>query len=295
MKKIITIITAVLLANCTTGRHDFDATGTFEATETTLSAEQSGTLLQLTIHEGDAVRHGMELALIDTVPLSLRLEQAIATRDVYAGQLPDRDKQIAATQSQLAKARIEQQRTAQLVKDGAVPAKMLDDANSQVQVLEDQLEAQLSTLSNSSKTLHSQMAAADVQIRQLEDQLRRCRVLAPMDGTVLEKYVEQGEFAAIGRPLMKIADMEHMYLRAYITSSQLQHVRVGQKVTVYADYGGGERRSYEGTVTWIASHSEFTPKTILTDNERADLVYAMKVSVQNDGGIKIGMYGEVKF
>ena len=137
--------------------------------------------------------------------------------------------------------------------------------------------------------------SADVQREQLLDQLEKCHVRTPAGGTVIEKYVERGEFVATGKPLFKMADTAHMYLRAYVTSAQLQHIRIGQKAKVYADYGQGQKREYAGTVTWISSRSEFTPKTILTDDERADLVYALKVAVKNDGYIKMGMYGEVKF
>ncbi|MBR2166045.1 MAG: HlyD family efflux transporter periplasmic adaptor subunit, partial [Paludibacteraceae bacterium] len=261
----------------------------------TVSAEQNGRLLSFALNEGEEVSAGAELGLIDTVALALQLEQARATHQVYASQRPDTEKQIAATRSQLAKARTEQRRCEELVKDDAVPTKMLDDATSQVELLERQLDAQLSSLSRSTNTLNNQMAATDVQIRLLQDQLNRCHIKAPITGTVLDKYAEEGEFMAVGKPLFKIADISRMYLRAYITSQRLEQVKTGQKVTVFADYGDGLRKPYEGVVTWIASHSEFTPKTILTDDERADQVYAVKISVVNDGLIKIGMYGEVKF
>ena len=295
MKKIMILMTAAVIAGCSSRNTDFDATGTFEATEVTVSAEQNGRLLSFALNEGEEVSAGAELGLIDTVALALQLEQARATRQVYASQRPDTEKQIAATRSQLAKARTEQRRCEELVKDGAVPTKMLDDATSQVELLERQLDAQLSSLSRSTNTLNNQMAATDVQVRLLQDQLNRCHIKAPITGTVLDKYAEEGEFVAVGKPLFKIADMSRMYLRAYITSQRLEQVKTGQTVTVFADYGDGLRKSYEGVVTWIASHSEFTPKTILTDDERADQVYAVKISVVNDGMIKIGMYGEVKF
>ena len=295
MKKIMILMTAAVIAGCSSRNTDFDATGTFKATEVTVSAEQNGRLLSFALNEGEEVSAGAELGLIDTVALALQLEQARATRQVYAAQRPDTEKQIAATRSQLAKARTEQRRCEELVKDGAVPTKMLDDATSQVELLERQLDAQLSSLSRSTNTLNNQMAATDVQVRLLQDQLNRCHIQSPITGTVLDKYAEEGEFVAVGKPLFKIADMSRMYLRAYITSQRLEQVKTGQTVTVFADYGDGLRKSYEGVVTWIASHSEFTPKTILTDDERADQVYAVKISVVNDGMIKIGMYGEVKF
>ena len=218
-----------------------------------------------------------------------------ATKAVYRSQRPDMEKQIAATRQQLAKARQDEQRYKELVADGAAPSKMLDDATSQVAVLQKQLDAQISTLNTQLSTLDSQVSTVDVQVSQLRDQLQKCHVVTPIAGTVLEKYVEQGEFVATGKPLFKMASVQRMYFRAYVTSAQLQNIKVGQQAKVYADYGDGQKKEYEGTVTWISSRSEFTPKTILTDDERADLVYALKVAVKNDGYIKIGIYGEVKF
>lgn len=285
---------ALLLVACGGNEREYDATGTFEATETTVSAEQSGRLMALAVNEGDEVALGQEVGLVDTTQLWLKLQQTEATKTVYQSQKPDMEKQLAATRQQLVKAQQEQQRYKELVADGAAPTKMLDDATSQVQVLQKQLDALRSSLTTSTQALDRQMATADVQVSQLRDQLRKCHIAAPTKGTVLEKYAEQGEFVSTGKPLFKLADVESMFLRAYITSAQLKQVKVGQQVKVFADYGGGERKAYDGRITWISNHSEFTPKTILTDDERADLVYAVKISVKNDGFIKIGMYGEVK-
>ncbi len=296
MKKLITMASAALLLTaCGNSEKEYDATGTFEATETTVSAEQNGTLLTFTINEGDEIEAGSEVGLIDTTQTWLKLQQARATQEVYQSQKPDMEKQTSATRQQLAKAQAEQQRYKELVADGAAPSKMLDDATNQVQVLQRQLAAQLSSLSTNTNALSKQMAATEVQIDQLRDQLRKCHIMAPLKGTVLEKYAERGEFVAVGKPLFKMADMEQVYIRAYVTSAQLQSIRTGQQVKVFADYGDGKKQEYDGTVSWISSRSEFTPKTILTDDERADLVYAVKVRVKNDGFIKIGMYGEVKF
>ncbi len=283
------------LASCGNQEKEYDATGTFEATEVTVSAEQNGQLLHLDVTEGDAVGMGKQVGLIDTVQLYLKARQIGATKLVYASQRPDMAKQVAATRQQLTKAREEYDRFARLVKEGAANRKNLDDARSQVQVLERQLEAQLSSLHTSTNSLNAQMGTTDVQKLQVADELRKCHVVTPIAGTVLEKYMEQGEFATIGRPLFKMADIDHMYLRAYITSAQLKGVKIGQGVKVLADYGDGEKKEYPGKVTWISAKSEFTPKTILTDDERADLVYAVKIAVKNDGYIKIGMYGEAKF
>ena len=286
---------ALMLNACGNKEKDFDATGVFEATETVVYAEQNGCLTTFDVDEGDRLEQGREVALIDTVQLWLKIVQTEASRKVYQSQKPDMKKQLAATREQLAKARQEQQRYRELVADGAAPRKMLDDADSQVEVLQRQVEALRSSLSVSTNALDRQMEAADVQREQLLDQLAKCHVRTPSSGTVIEKYVERGEFVAVGKPLFKMADTDHMFMRAYVTSAQLQHIRVGQKAKVYADYGKGQKREYAGTVTWISSQSEFTPKTILTDDERADLVYALKVAVKNDGYIKMGMYGEVKF
>ncbi|MBR1548513.1 MAG: HlyD family efflux transporter periplasmic adaptor subunit [Prevotella sp.] len=283
-----------LLIACAGSEREYDATGTFEATEVTVSAEQSGTLLRFALEEGDSIEAGREVGLIDTTQIWLRLRQADATKAVYQSQKPDMEKQTSATRQQLEKALTEQRRYQELVGDGAAPRKMLDDATNQVKVLQRQLEAQMSALNTSTNALTEQMAATDVQKRQLAEELKKCHIVAPMSGTILEKYVEQGEFAAPGKPLFKMGDMQHMYLRAYITSAQLQQVNIGKKVKVFADFGNNQRREYDGTVSWISSRSEFTPKTILTDDERADLVYAVKIAVRNDGGIKIGMYGELK-
>ncbi|MBR5350768.1 MAG: HlyD family efflux transporter periplasmic adaptor subunit [Prevotella sp.] len=295
MKKMIIAGVVLVLSACGTKEKAYDATGTFEATETTVSAEQSGVLMTFALNEGDEIDEGREVGLIDTTQIWLKILQTKASKAVYQSQKPDMEKQIAVTREQLAKAQKEQRRYQELVNDGAAPRKMLDDATSQVQVLQRQLTAQMSSLSVNTNALNKQMAATDVQVSQLYDQLRKCHILAPVQGTVLEKYVERGEFVAMGKPLFKIADVSKMYIRAYVTSAQLQQVKVGQSVKVFADYGGGQKKEYPGTVSWISSRSEFTPKTILTDVERADLVYAVKIAVNNDGYIKIGMYGEVKF
>ena len=296
MKKITILASvALMLAACGGNEKEYDATGTFEATETTVFAEQSGALLTFSVNEGDNIEANKEVGLIDTTQVWLKIQQLGATKEVYQSQKPDMEAQIAATRQQLAKAQQEEQRFHELVADGAAPSKMLDDASSQVKVLQKQLAAQQSALSTSTRSLDKQMAATDVQVSQLRDQLRKCHIVTPTKGTVLEKYVERGEFVAVGKPLFKIADTEAMFMRAYVTSAQLQNIKIGQQVKVFADYGDGQRREYAGTISWISSRSEFTPKTILTDDERADLVYAVKVAIKNDGYVKIGMYGEVKF
>ena len=293
-KTIAWFIVAFVLIACRNSENKYDATGTFEATETTVYAEQSGQLLHFDVTEGAELVAGNEVGVIDTVPIALRIRQLGAAKEVYASQKPDMRKQVAATKQQLEKARLEQRRYTELVRDGAAPRKTLDDAVSSVNVLERQLEAQISTLQTTDKSLDRQMHATDTQVSELADQLRKCHISSPITGCVLEKYVEDGEFVTIGKPLFKVADTRQMFLRAYVTSDQLRNVKIGQHVKVMSDYGKGQTKAYDGIVTWISSQSEFTPKTILTNDERADLVYAVKISVRNDGYLKIGMYGEVK-
>ena len=295
MKRIFALAgAALMMAACGKNEMAYDATGTFEATETTVFAEQSGALLTFSVNEGDSIEANKEVGLIDTTQVWLKIQQLGATKEGYQSQKPDMEAQIATMRQQLAKAQQEEQRYKELVADGAAPSKMLDDATNQVKVLQKQLAAQQSALSTSTRSLDKQMAATDVQVSQLRDQLRKCHIVTPTKGTVLEKYVERGEFVAIGKPLFKIADTQDMFLRAYVTSAQLQNIKIGQQVKVFADYGDSQHKEYDGTISWISSRSEFTPKTILTDDERADLVYALKVAIKNDGFVKIGMYGEVK-
>ncbi len=295
MKKTIIMLLPLLLLSCSRGKKDYDATGIFEATEVTVSAEQSGKLMSLDVTEGDSLTTGQQVGLIDTVQLYLNACQLGETKMSYANQRPDIEKQIAATKQELAKAELEQRRYEALVRDKAANQKQLDDAVSQVEVLKRELKAQQSSLDNNTNSLNSQMSATDLQRLEVLDRLAKCHITAPISGTVLDKYAEAGEYATPGTPLFKMADTYNMFLRAYVTTAQLQEVKIGQTVTVLADYGDNNRHEYPGIVTWISDISEFTPKTILTDDERADLVYAMKIAVKNDGYIKIGMYGEVKF
>ncbi|WP_347080909.1 HlyD family secretion protein, partial [Bacteroides uniformis] len=238
---------------------------------------------------------GQEVGIIDTVQLYLKKLQLEASVKSVEGQRPDILKQVAATQEQIVQARRERDRVSNLLRVGAANQKQLDDAESLLEVLRKQLDAQNSTLRNSDRSLTWQSSSVGIQVAQIEDQLRKCHITSPLTGTVLAKYAEAGELAAPGTPLFKVADMEQIYLRAYITSEQLAEIKLGQQVKVYADYGKDVRQEYPGVVTWISDTSEFTPKTILTKDERANLVYAVKIAVKNDGMLKIGMYGGCNF
>ena len=291
----IGIALAIALTGCRNSAEDFDATGTFEATEVIVSAEAAGKLIHFRADEGVQLTCGEEAGLIDTVQLHLQKLQLLANRKSVDTQRPDIGKQIAATRQQIAKAEQEKARVERLLQSNAANRKQLDDWNAEIALLNKQLEAQLSTLQNSTASLNEQSASVAIQVAQVEDKLQKSRIISPISGTVLAKYAEAGELASVGKPLFKIADVENMYLRAYITSKQLAEIKLGQQVTLYADFGDGERKPFEGTITWISDKAEFTPKTILTDNERANQVYAVKISFRNDGTAKIGMYGEVKF
>jgi hypothetical protein len=284
-----------LFSACGNGAPKYDATGTFETTEVLVSAEASGRLLYFDIEEGMLLKAGEEVGVVDTVQLYLKKLQLEASLKSVEEQRPDILKQVAATKEQISAAQRERNRVANLLKVGAANQKQLDDAEDQLEVLRKQLVAQNSTLSNSHQSLTWQSSSVGIQVAQVEDQLRKCHITSPIIGTVLAKYAEAGELTAMGTPLFKVADTEQMYLRAYITSEQLSQVKLGQKVTVFSDYGTDEHKQYPGVVTWISDTSEFTPKTILTKNERANLVYAVKIAVHNDGLLKIGMYGGVEF
>lgn len=275
-------------------RDDFDATGTFEATEVTVSAEANGRILCFDVEEGDSVEAAVPVGAIDTVQLylqKLQLERQVASA---RSSRPDVRKQATALREQIAQQQTERRRVENLLKDGAATTKQLDDIDAQLKILQGQLDALLSTLHNNLASIDENSSAIELQIAQIEDKLSKCRIVSPVGGTVLAKYAEAGELAAVGRPLMKVADLGQVYLRAYFTSEQLSSLRLGQQVTVTADFGGDERIDYPGRITWIASESEFTPKSIQTRNSRANLVYAVKIAVKNDGRLKLGLYGEVK-
>lgn len=280
---------------CGSGIPDYDATGTFETTEVLVSSEVSGKLLYLNVEEGTVLKAGQQVGVVDTVQLYLKKKQLEASAKSVEGQLPDILKQVAALKKEIATAEREKRRVENLLKAGAANQKQLDDAEAHLEVLQKQLIAQGSTLLNSRESLTWQSSSVGIQVAQVEDQLIKCHITSPIDGTVLAKYAEAGELAVAGKPLFKVADMYGMYIRAYVTSEQLSQVKLGQKVTVYADYGNEARKEYPGVVTWISDRSEFTPKTILTKDERANLVYAVKIAVKNDGYLKIGMYGGVRF
>ena len=283
-----------LTAACGNGNGDYDASGTFESTEIIVSAEANGKIMRFNVEEGDLLKDGQEVGYIDTVQLYLKKMQLLTSVKSVQSRRSDIAKQIAATKEQIAKAEKEKKRNENLLKSNAATQKQVDDIDSQLAVLQKQLAAQISTLQNSNQSVTEESSAMEIQVAQVEDQLQKSHIISPINGTVLSKYAEAGELATQGKPLFKIADIENMYLRAYIIADQLTQMKLGQEVKVFADYGEDGKREYTGKVTWISDKAEFTPKTIQTRDERANLVYAVKIAVKNDGYLKIGMYGEVK-
>ena len=292
MKRFAYIAVAMLTASCSSDK-EFDAQGTFEATEVIVSSESAGRILDFSIDEGATIEVGTELAVIDSLQLHLQRKQLLAQQTALLSSRPDVGKQVASLREQIAKQKRELQRVDNMLADGAATRKQRDDIEAQIKVLQGNIEALLSTLGKNTATINDNSATLEAQIAALDDRISKCRVTAPVGGTVLVKYAEAGELATAGKPLVKIADLNAIYLRAYFTSSQLASIKLGDTVRVVADFGGDERYDYEGRIAWISSESEFTPKTIQTKDSRANLVYAAKIAVKNDGRIKIGLAGEV--
>lgn len=287
-------ISLFILSACGSKNSQFDASGTFEATEIIVSAEATGNLLEFEVQEGMDLKANEVVGYIDSLQLYLRKMQLLANLNTVESRRPDTKVQIASIQQQIETAKTERHRVENLLKSKAANQKQLDDINAQISVLEKQLEAQKSSFEITNRSIGGELLAIEIQVQQLNDQLKKCKISSPINGTVLVKYAEKGEFTAMGKPLFKIANTGNMYLRAYITSNQLTKLKIGESIKVFADFGENESKEYDGTITWISSKSEFTPKTIQTQNERANLVYAFKVAVKNDGYLKIGMYGNIK-
>lgn len=294
MKRHVITAAAALLVACGGGPNEYDASGVFEATEVTVSARASGELVWFDPAEGQTVAADEAVGLVDTTQLYLQKMQLLGTLRAVDARRYDVGRQVASLGEQLSAQRREQARFGNLVRDGAATQKQLDDIAAAVATLEKQLAAQTATLASANASLDGEAQALAAQLAQLDDRIAKSVVASPIDGTVLARYAERGELAAQGRALFKVADLERMFLRVYITAGQLASIRLGQRVRVFADPGGdGRRREYAGTVSWISDRAEFTPKTIQTRDERANLVYAVKVAVPNDGYIRSGMYGDM--
>lgn len=294
MKKYIFGIAPILFFYSCSKDNDYDATGIFEATEVTISAETSGRIISMTAQEGDSIFAGSLLAQIDTTTLSLQKKQILAQKQAAKSSTPDINLQAASLRTQISHAQNELERQSRLLADGATTQKNFDDAEANLRTLRAQLDALLSTLNVNTNTISDNSIAIQYQAEQIAEQIAKSSIHSPLSGTVLIKYAEPGEFVAPGKPLYRIANLNDVYLRSYFTADQLADLKLGQKVTVIADFGGDKQFEYPGIISWIADESEFTPKSIQTKDSRANLVYAVKVRVKNDGRLKLGQYGEVK-
>jgi len=283
------------MISCKEKSKQFDASGSFEALETMIATEANGKILQLNIEEGQQLDSGQVIGYIDSTQLHLSKMQLMQNKKAILSSRPEANVQVDYLKKELANAETDRNRTETLVKGGVASQKQLDDANAKIATLQANIKAQQSSLQISTSSINEQGNTLEVQMKEINDQLTKCVIVNPIKGTVLTKYAQQYEMAVLGKPIYKIADISTIILRAYITGDQLQQVKVGQKIKVFTDDGKAGFKETEGVITWVNEKSEFTPKTIQTKNERANLVYAIKVNVKNDGYLKIGMYGQVSW
>lgn len=297
MKKLLLILSfnLLILISCNNNKKNFDASGSFEAEETIISSEATGIIKQLSIEEGQTLQAGQEIGYVDSVQLYLKKKQLQAQIKAVLSKKPNVSIQLASLEEQLKNAEKEQKRISNLVMANAATTKQLDDINGNIEVIKKQIEAQKSSLNISTEGVNKETTPLEIQIEQLNDQLQKCKIVNPINGTVLTKYAEANEMASVGIPLYKIADLSYMILRVYISGNQLPQIKLNQTVKINTDDGNGGYKQTDGTVIWINDKSEFTPKTIQTKDERANMVYAVKIKVKNNGSYKIGMYGEIKF
>jgi len=279
---------AASLSSCGNSNGKADGYGNFEATEITVSAENSGKLMQFDIDEGDIVKEDHFIGYIDTIPLALKREQLLVTKDIISSKSRGVLSQIAVLNAKLKTANTDRTRVENLIKDSAGTQKQLDDITGEINVLKQQIRS----VEIQNAPVVNELKSIDVQLKQIDDQIRKSKIINPVNGTVLTKYAEPDEITTFGKPLYKIADLSNMELRVYLSETQLANIKIGQKVTVKIDQDDG-MKSYEGTIGWIASEAEFTPKIIQTKEERVALVYAIKVDVKNDESLKIGMPAEM--
>ena len=276
------------LFSCSNTNEKADGYGNFEATEITVSAENNGKLMQFQLNEGDLLIKDAFIGYIDTIPLSLKREQLLVSKDVVSSKSQGVLSQISVLNAKLKTANINKTRTENLIRDNAGTQKQLDDVLGEIDVIKQQIRS----VEIQNAPVVNELKSIDVQIKQIEDQIEKCKINNPIQGTVLTKYAEPGEIVAFGKPLYKIADLENMELRVFVSETQLANLKIGENVIVKID-DQDAMKDYTGTVTWIASEAEFTPKIIQTKEERVALVYAVKITVKNDGSLKIGMPAEM--
>ena len=304
----VSLLVLALVQGCGNKKEVYDASGSFEADEVVVSSELGGQLIQLKVEEGDTLNKGQIVGVVDSTSLTLQKEQVKATiaslsekTNNVQPQIELLQKQLQVQQSQLSSLLHEKERTERLVKADAATGKQLDDINSQIDVLHkqmqvtrQQIDVQRNNAGTQNRSILSEAGPLQKQAAQVQQQISKTKIVNPIDGTVITKYAQQGEITAPGKALYKIADLSYLNLRAYVTGAQLSQIKLGQEVKVLIDEGAKKYRTYTGTIIWISNKAEFTPKTIQTKEERANLVYATKIKVKNDGYLKLGMYGEVQ-
>lgn len=296
MKKTI-IMSAVAIATLTTSCNreiKFDACGQIDAVQINVSAESNGKIMNLSINEGDVLKAGDIVGCIDSVQTFLQIQELQSRIEGAKTRLVDIDTQITPSERQLENLENDLKVYTALLKSNAATQKQVDDLKYKIVIQRSQIDAQRQSWENSNENIRADIATYEVQLAQRKDQLSKCRITVPSDGTVLSKFVEEGESVNSGKVLFKLADMQHVYVRAYFTGEQLGSLKLGDSITVIPDDGSAKPKEYTGTLTWISEHAEFTPKNIQTRNERADLVYATKISIPNDGSLRIGMYAYVR-
>ena len=289
--KIIIFVLPVLFAACSGNDNGSDAYGNFEAKEVIVSAEAQGKIIEFNIEEGERLVKGQFLGFIDTLVLSIQREQLLAQKNAVASKTSNVNAQIDVLEKQKTILEIEKNRIGQLYKDNAATKQQYDDIKGKYDVLEKQIIATGTQISSIAK----EMEVVDKQVKLINEQIRRAKIVNPINGIVLEKYLEENEIAIIGKALYKIARLNEIELRVYISGAQLPNVKIGQKVKVYIDKDAESNQEYDGEVFWISDQAEFTPKIIQTKEERVNMVYAVKIRIKNDGKLKIGMPGEVDF
>jgi HlyD family secretion protein len=295
MKRWYFILLIPAIIGCSKGNEKYDASGRFEATEIIVSAEANGTIMSLEIEEGFKVDSGSSLGYIDTAQLYFQKRRLLESNLAVKARRADVSKQIAVLSQQIKNLEIERARAMKLIQSNAGNKKSLDDINAQISTFEKQIEAQKSLLVSGNLSADKEGAAIEVQIAQTEDLIKKSIIKSPISGTIMVKYAVKGEFRAMGQPLFKIADLDNILLRAYVNNESIQKLKIGDSVEVYTGFDAQNTRTYKGIIRWISEEAEFTPRNIQNRDQRSNLVYAVKIAIVNDGFIKIGMYGDVKF
>lgn len=291
MKYVFFPILLIIMFSCSNDKNSADAYGNFETDEIIVSSEVNGKIIKFTAEEGDIIDSGEVIAIIDTTRYILDKEVLLKQKQLVSTKFKQIMAQIDVYKKQKENLLFDKKRVEKLVNDGAAPQKQLDDIINQIKVIDEQINA----IKTQNNTTIKEVESIDAQTQKLNDLISRCKIKNPVNGTILEKYLEENELAVTGKPVYKVAGMDELYLRAYITGNQLSSIKTGDTVKVYIDNENDDLIEYDGIVTWISSQAEFTPKIIQTREERVKLVYAIKVKVKNDGKLKIGMPGEIKF